>query len=217
MSETSALTDAQIQAIRERMEAASPGRWISRGWDVFEDGGEWSWTIDGRDDFLVLVMSGMVEQPPESHQARADGDFIAHAHQDIPALLAELERLTKPELLDAQWQGLQRLWVALGLQYMSNHNYVQAADKAEEMRAELERAQQREAALREALRLAAVRLEICENRMRGCHEETGKHELLDEVEMFVDEAWGALGVTDRRAAIAAADEAREARSQETIR
>lgn len=42
--------------------------------------------------------------------------------------------------------------------------------------------------LREALQLAAFRLEIAAGRMRACHEETGKHELLDEIELFVTEA-----------------------------
>lgn len=46
--------------------------------------------------------------------------------------------------------------------------------------------------LREALRLAGIRLGICADRMRGCHEETGQHELLDEVEMFEAEARQAL-------------------------
>ncbi len=49
-------------------------------------------------------------------------------------------------------------------------------------------------ALRSALRLAAVRLEILTDRMRGCHAETGKHELLDEAEMFCREARAALEV-----------------------
>ena len=47
--------------------------------------------------------------------------------------------------------------------------------------------------LEAALRLAATRLEILTGRMRGCHEETGKHELLDEAEAFCDEARKALG------------------------
>lgn len=47
-------------------------------------------------------------------------------------------------------------------------------------------------ALRAALYWASVRLGICLGRMRACHEETGKHELLDEVEMFVAEARAAL-------------------------
>lgn len=46
--------------------------------------------------------------------------------------------------------------------------------------------------LEEALRLAAVRLEILTSRMRGCHEETGKHALLGEAEMFCQEARAAL-------------------------
>ena len=42
--------------------------------------------------------------------------------------------------------------------------------------------------LRRALELAAIRLEVCAGRMRGCHAETGQHGLLDEVETFVREA-----------------------------
>ena len=40
----------------------------------------------------------------------------------------------------------------------------------------------------EALRTAAVRLVILTGRMRGCHEETGKHELMEEADMFCAEA-----------------------------
>lgn len=61
--------------------------------------------------------------------------------------------------------------------------------------ARAEQAEAREAVLREALRLAAVRLDICTGRMRGCHEKTGNHELLDEAEMFVSEARAALAAT----------------------
>ena len=46
--------------------------------------------------------------------------------------------------------------------------------------------------LREALWKAAVRLEILTGRMRGCHAETGRHELMDEAEMFCAEARAAL-------------------------
>ena len=49
-----------------------------------------------------------------------------------------------------------------------------------------------EAALRGALELAAVRLEILTGRMRACHQETGKHELMDEAESFCREARAAL-------------------------
>ena len=43
-----------------------------------------------------------------------------------------------------------------------------------------------------ALEWAAVRLEILTGRMRACHQETGKHELLDEAEAFCGEARSAL-------------------------
>lgn len=39
-----------------------------------------------------------------------------------------------------------------------------------------------------ALELAAVRLEILTARLRGCHEETGRHQLLPEAEAFCLEA-----------------------------
>lgn len=39
-----------------------------------------------------------------------------------------------------------------------------------------------------ALRVASIRLEILTGRMRSCREETGQHDLIDEAEMFVEEA-----------------------------
>lgn len=50
----------------------------------------------------------------------------------------------------------------------------------------------RVAVLTRAMELAAVRLEILTSRMRACHEETGKHELLEEAEAFCREARAAL-------------------------
>ena len=49
--------------------------------------------------------------------------------------------------------------------------------------------------LERALELAAIRLGIAAGRMRACHEETGQHELLDEIEMFEAEARAALRAT----------------------
>jgi hypothetical protein len=51
----------------------------------------------------------------------------------------------------------------------------------------------RVAELENALKTAAIRMEILTGRMRGCHEETGKHELLDEAEAFCKEAREVLG------------------------
>jgi hypothetical protein len=51
--------------------------------------------------------------------------------------------------------------------------------------------------LREALRIARIRLGICADRMRGCNEDGGKHELIAEVDNWVEEAAAALGGTEK--------------------
>ncbi len=81
----SALTDKEIAEIRERCDAASPGPWASY--------------IEGRDhtsgsDF---IMTGKGESRGEDIEltgaTKTDQDFIAHARQDVPTLIAEIERL----------------------------------------------------------------------------------------------------------------------------
>lgn len=63
-----------------------------------------------------------------------------------------------------------------------------------ELARRLNQAQVERMRLRNALRLAATRLDICLGRMRACHEKTGNHQLVDEVEMFVQQAQEALDV-----------------------
>lgn len=81
-----------IKSIRERAEAATPGPWAETGRDVDHD---------------ILIAQGInpgdacglgceVEGPPEpmlrgQFDRHADASFIAHARQDIPALLAVAE------------------------------------------------------------------------------------------------------------------------------
>jgi len=62
-----------LDAIRARLAAATPGPWTAH-----PDGLVWS-------DLPGDPVSGSVEQ--------ANAELIAHARQDIPALLAEVERL----------------------------------------------------------------------------------------------------------------------------
>ncbi len=73
-----------IDAIRRRVAAATPGTW--KVGSRFGLGNLGSSTV---------VMSG--KHPPivlDRHRnGRADAAFIAHARQDIPALLAEIDRL----------------------------------------------------------------------------------------------------------------------------
>lgn len=74
------------EAIRARVEKATPGPWRSEPTSndyaiLFPDGSGvalvWDWSENG-------------EKTPE---AVANADFIAHARTDIPALLAEVDRL----------------------------------------------------------------------------------------------------------------------------
>ena len=81
----SELTEKEIDEIKKRCHAASSGPWVSY--------------IEGRDhtsgsDF---IMTGEGDNRGEDIEltgaTTADQDFIAHARQDIPVLIAEIERL----------------------------------------------------------------------------------------------------------------------------
>lgn len=73
-----------VAAIRERCEAATPGPWI-------RDPEYASVCAPARDGECVAVCS-MSDGPPAAGWV-ADAEFIAHAREDIPVLLAEIERL----------------------------------------------------------------------------------------------------------------------------
>lgn len=81
----SKLTDKEIAEIKKRCSAASSGPWISY--------------VEGRDHTSgsSFIMTGEGENRGEDIEltgaTTADQDFIAHARQDIPALLNEIERL----------------------------------------------------------------------------------------------------------------------------
>jgi hypothetical protein len=83
------LTDAELDAIKARVVAASKAPWQS--------------FVEGRDhtsgDNFIRV-GGLDDDEPDMYVSRdtgpasvADQDFIAHARQDIPRLLAEVRRL----------------------------------------------------------------------------------------------------------------------------
>lgn len=77
MTDTAPLTDQQLADIRQRAEAATPGPW-----HLDEDDAE-IWSAD----------HSMVADIWEPTHASMNGEFIAHARQDVPALLAEVARL----------------------------------------------------------------------------------------------------------------------------
>lgn len=86
------LTPEMLEAIRKRAEAAQEGPWLS----LPEINGEDFAILTGdRDDTVAF---GVYEA--------ANAEFIAHAREDIPALLAEVERLRK--IIDSQEQSTQQ-------------------------------------------------------------------------------------------------------------
>ncbi|HEU4326263.1 MAG TPA: hypothetical protein VFS21_24195 [Roseiflexaceae bacterium] len=85
MKTPDAITEAELAAIEARVEAATPGPWVSyiEGRDV-ESGSSFIMTgeEDGEGEDLYMLRA------PAAHQ-----DFIAAARQDIPKLIAEVRRL----------------------------------------------------------------------------------------------------------------------------
>jgi hypothetical protein len=83
------MTDEEIRIIKERCERATPGPWKSY--------------IEGRDhesgsDFIMTGEEKSPSRGPDIELTGAtddDQDFIAHARQDVPRLLAEVERLRR--------------------------------------------------------------------------------------------------------------------------
>jgi hypothetical protein len=79
------ISDEELEEIRLRCEAATPGPWTSyiEGRD-HSSGSNFIMTGSGRDRGNDIELTGSTD---------ADQDFIAHARQDIPILLAEVKRL----------------------------------------------------------------------------------------------------------------------------
>lgn len=97
------MTEQELQAIEARANAASEGPWESH---YGECGGYDSMTDavfvdrDGRETYIAtldLSSYGQLACDPPSTSARAaaeaDAAFIAHAREDVPALIAEVRRL----------------------------------------------------------------------------------------------------------------------------
>jgi uncharacterized protein (UPF0335 family) len=79
------LTEERKQAIRERCEAATPGQWKWKQCPVGHD------LVSRSEDDQVrglVVLTCDLDWVLDS-----DAEFIAHAREDVPALLDEVERL----------------------------------------------------------------------------------------------------------------------------
>jgi hypothetical protein len=95
-----------LPAIRARAEAATPGPWqeVLCPKSAF-DGKDWigvaSEDVVGKGGLGVCI-NGRVGDGHEV-QSVADAEFIAHARTDIPALLAEVDRLREQVKRAAYW------------------------------------------------------------------------------------------------------------------
>lgn len=84
---TKGLTDAELQAIKMRCDAARSSPWTSY--------------VEGRDhtsgsNFIMIGQGPTRGEDIELLGATVeDQDFIAHARQDIPVLIAEIQRLRR--------------------------------------------------------------------------------------------------------------------------
>ena len=90
------MAELDLDAIRARAEAATPGPWEP---DTSVRGDCVVWGPDGQ---FLLTQQAEPHWLPDANGAprqvafdvdRRDCEFIAHAREDIPALLAEIERL----------------------------------------------------------------------------------------------------------------------------
>jgi hypothetical protein len=81
MSAEDGLSEEELDAIRQRLAAATPGPWES--------------FVEDRDHECGsnFIRTGGVDDIEPIGATAADQDFIAHARQDIPRLLEEIERL----------------------------------------------------------------------------------------------------------------------------
>lgn len=84
------LTDADLDAIEQRANAATEGPWESGDDDW--DGGYVRMPADG---FGVAYIATHIQQGAD--EGCADAEFIAHARGDVPVLLAEVRRLRAME------------------------------------------------------------------------------------------------------------------------
>ena len=86
------LTDEQLAAIRARAEAATPGPWHVPGGD--DGGADW---VDKANGDMVCQCTSYRNAP-----------FIAHAREDIPALLAHIDGLqAEIDRWHAEWHEKQ--------------------------------------------------------------------------------------------------------------
>lgn len=84
---TEVLTQVQLEAIRKRASLATEGPWATGTGYEQASRGNYVFTTEGFGAIVAAECGG------DCVLEDADAEFIAHARTDIPALLAEVERL----------------------------------------------------------------------------------------------------------------------------
>ncbi len=82
------ITEAELTAMKSRIDATTPGPWMS----CFEGRDHWSGSSFIQTATQDLYLSAEDYVGGGGHFC-ADQDFIANARQDMPKLIAEVERL----------------------------------------------------------------------------------------------------------------------------
>jgi hypothetical protein len=97
------MTPEELQAIRDRVAKASPGPWTTEQGEY--SGRNWPLGLSGQygNDVTVFLTTDHVHASEMYGDAATDGDFIAHARTDIPALLAEIDRLNALVAAAPRW------------------------------------------------------------------------------------------------------------------
>ena len=91
-----------LEAIKARAEAATPEPWV---WEIFSSAYGGEWVVFDLTDRVVASCSG---------GWGPDARFIGSAREDVPALVAEIERLTGEPTEDEIERAARGLWEAWG-------------------------------------------------------------------------------------------------------
>ena len=99
---TDPMTPEELKACRERAEAATPGPWemsrrddVMGGFDYFVEAGP-----------LCVAVAAEDARPTRGMGAKRDAAFIAHARQDVPRMLATIDKLREDAAAD-EWQPIE--------------------------------------------------------------------------------------------------------------
>lgn len=99
--ETQPRPAVDLEVIKKRVEAATRGPWVFNGYSCIDSVPEME---GGPGVAFVPSLYGDTSSP----QGMVDAEFIAHAREDVPALLADLEQCR--QMIAAAQQRLREQW-----------------------------------------------------------------------------------------------------------